>query len=145
VPPKTVANWITGELFSLMNQQGLEIDVLPLSPQALAELLVMLHNGEINQNTAKDVLSEMLSSGKSAADIVAARGLKQISDTDAISTMIARVLADNPEQVQTYLDGKETIAKWLFGQVMRAARGQANPQVVEVELERQLSEIKNES
>jgi aspartyl-tRNA(Asn)/glutamyl-tRNA(Gln) amidotransferase subunit B len=105
----------------------------------------MLQRGEINQNTAKDVLAEMLAGGASAEEIVAARGLKQISDTAAIGEMIAGVLADNPEQVQTYLDGKETIAKWLFGQVMRAARGKANPQVVEVELERQLNNIKSES
>jgi aspartyl-tRNA(Asn)/glutamyl-tRNA(Gln) amidotransferase subunit B len=145
VPPKLVANWITGELFGLLRQESLEIGELPLSPQALAELLCMLARGEINQNTAKDVLAEMLAGGKRAAEIVAARGLKQISDADAIGEMIAGVLAAHPEQLQTYLEGKETIAKWLFGQVMRAARGKANHQVVEVELERQLSNIKSES
>jgi Asp-tRNA(Asn)/Glu-tRNA(Gln) amidotransferase B subunit len=74
--------------------------------------------------------------------IVERRGLRQISDSSDISAWVERVLAENPEQVEAYLAGKETIAKWFFGQVMRLARGQANPQVVQQELDRHLENRK---
>ena len=99
--------------------------------------------GTINQNTGKTVLGEMLESGKSAGDIIQARGLEQISDGDAITAMISKALADHPGEVSSYLAGKETLANWFFGQVMRQAGGKANPTVVRAELERQLSALKN--
>jgi aspartyl-tRNA(Asn)/glutamyl-tRNA(Gln) amidotransferase subunit B len=143
VTPKTVANWITGELFSLIRQAGLGIDSIPVSPPAIAGLLRMVERGEINQNTAKAVLEEMFQTGRPAEAIVTERGLRQISDTGFISDLVRHVLAEHPEQVAAYLAGKETISRWLFGQVMRAAQGQANPQVVQQELERQLSKLHN--
>jgi aspartyl-tRNA(Asn)/glutamyl-tRNA(Gln) amidotransferase subunit B len=105
----------------------------------------MVVGGEINQNTGKTVLNEMFKTGKSPEEIVSERGLRQISDEDFISTLVSDVLADNPEPVANYLDGKETIERWLFGQVMKAAKGQANPQVVQSELERQLRDLKESS
>jgi aspartyl-tRNA(Asn)/glutamyl-tRNA(Gln) amidotransferase subunit B len=141
--PKLMANWITGDLFGLLNQAGLDLQAAPVGPQALAELVGMAARGEINQNTAKAVLAEMFSSGKTAGQIVAARGLRQISDTGFISGLVKQVLDENPEQVASYLGGKETLSKWLFGQVMRAAKGQANPQVLQVELDRQLGALKD--
>jgi aspartyl-tRNA(Asn)/glutamyl-tRNA(Gln) amidotransferase subunit B len=86
------------------------------------------------------VLAEMFASSAIAEAIVARGGLRQISDSDAIAGLVRGVLADHPAEVQAYLGGKETLSKWLFGQVMRAARGQANPQVLQGELERQLGE-----
>jgi aspartyl-tRNA(Asn)/glutamyl-tRNA(Gln) amidotransferase subunit B len=141
VTPKTVANWITGELFSLIHQAGLSTDSIMVSPPAIAALLRMVERGEINQNTAKAVLEEMFQTGRTAEVIVMERGLRQISDTGFILDLVRRVLEDHPEQVAAYLAGKETISRWLFGQVMRAAQGRANPQVVQQELERQLAEI----
>ncbi len=138
-PPKVVANWITGDLFGLLNQAGLDIEAGRVSPQALADLIAMLLHGEINQNTAKTVLAEMFTTGKTAQQVVAERGLRQISDEGQIAELVQRVLQENREQVNAYLSGKETLAKWLFGQVMRAARGQANPQVLQSELDRQLA------
>ncbi|HZD55875.1 MAG TPA: Asp-tRNA(Asn)/Glu-tRNA(Gln) amidotransferase subunit GatB [Anaerolineales bacterium] len=142
VSPKMASNWITGELFGLLNQAGTDIEGARVTPPSLAGLLVMIAGGEINQNTAKGVLGEMFSSGKSAAEIVLERGLRQISDEDVIGQIVAQVLSQNAEQVSDYLDGKEPIAKWLFGQVMRAAKGKANPQVVQQELDRQLEDLK---
>ena len=142
--PKMVANWITGELFSLLNQAGDDLESPRLSPQALAELIQMVAGGEINQNTAKSVLAEMYQSGRTAPEVVSARGLRQISDFGQISAWVSQVLEENPEQVQSYLSGKESVARWLFGQVMRTAKGQANPQVLQQELERQLTERKNQ-
>jgi aspartyl-tRNA(Asn)/glutamyl-tRNA(Gln) amidotransferase subunit B len=143
VAPKTISNWITGELFGLLNQVGTGIEESRLTPQALAALLIMVSNGEINQNTAKNVLAEMFATGKPAEAIVDARGLRQISDAEAIRELVAQVLEENPQQVSEYLSGKDAIARWLFGQVMRAARGKANPQVVEQELNRRLQQLKS--
>jgi aspartyl-tRNA(Asn)/glutamyl-tRNA(Gln) amidotransferase subunit B len=139
--PKQVANWISGELFGLLNQEGIEIEESPLTPQAFGELLQMVAKNEINQNTAKKVLSEMYTSRKAAAQIVSERGLSQISDTQVIAEMVQTVLAENPNEVAEYLGGKESISRWLFGQIMRAAKGQANPQVIQQVLEQQLSEL----
>ena len=143
IPPKTIANWITGELFGLMNQAGIGIEELRVTPEALAELTRMVVQGEINQNTAKVVLAEIFESGQPAAEIVARRGLSQISDADFITGLVQQVLSENPEQVASYLAGKETVSRWLFGQVMRLAKGQANPQVIQTALDRQLQELKN--
>ncbi len=145
VSPKTVANWITGELFALLNQSQVSIESCLVSPPALAALLQMVARGEINHNTGKTVLGEMFQSGKTAGEVVAERGLRQVSDADVIAGLVAGVLAENPEQVASYLQGKETVSRWLFGQVMRLAKGQANPQVVQQELDRQLALKRTES
>ena len=147
VSAKSLANWMTGDLFSLMNQasapSGNKITVadLKVQPEALAELVGLVADGEINQSTGKTVLSEMFQTGKSAAEIVEARGLKQVSDESLISSLVEQVLDENPDAVASFKAGKETIVNWLFGQVMRKAAGKANPQVVRAELERQLKEI----
>ena len=147
VSAKSLANWMTGDLFSLMNQasapSGNKITVadLKVQPEALAELVGLVADGEINQSTGKTVLSEMFQNGKSAAEIVEARGLKQVSDESLISSLVEQVLDENPDAVASFKAGKETIVNWLFGQVMRKAAGKANPQVVRAELERQLKEI----
>ena len=143
ITPKMVSNWISGELFALLNQAGLGIESSPISPTDLASLLRPLAAGEINNNTAKTILAEMFSSQKSAEDIIQSRGLRQISDGDLIADMVQKVLADNSDQVKTYLNGKETVSRWLFGQVMRLAKGQANPQVIQEELDRQLEKLKH--
>lgn len=140
VPPRVVANWVTGALFGLMNVGGERIEEVKVRPEALAALVRMVELGVINQNTGKAVLGEMYQTGRSAEDIVAARGLEQISDSGQIGEMVQRVLQDNPGQVQEYLEGKTGLINWLFGQVMRLAKGQANPQVVRGELEKQLEE-----
>ncbi len=142
--PKVVANWITGELFGLLNQADAGIETARVTPQALAGLIRMVEAGEINQNTAKSVLAEMFTTRKSPEEIVAAQGLGQISDAGHISGLVESVLAENPDQVAEYLSGKEAIARWFFGQVMRAAQGRANPQIVQMELDRQLAEFSKE-
>jgi aspartyl-tRNA(Asn)/glutamyl-tRNA(Gln) amidotransferase subunit B len=144
VSSKTIANWLTGELFSLLNQAGASIETMRISPAGLAELLQMVGRGAINQNTAKIILEEMFNSGRSAAEIATERGLHQISDSGAIAALVRQVLAENKEQVAAYLNGKETVLRWLFGQVMRLAKGQGNPQVIRQELEYQLSAMKDQ-
>lgn len=140
--PKSVANWITGELFGLMNQAEPEFKPERIPPLAFAQLLEMISRGEINQNTGKSVLHQMFLTGKSARKLVEESGLGQISDPSYIANLIRQVLEENPAQVSAYLAGKESLARWLFGQVMRLAKNRANPQVVQQELERQLSKLK---
>lgn len=138
VPARSAFAWVTGELFSLMNETGQAIDQIKVSPPALAGLIQLVTGGEINQNTGKAVLAEMFATGKPAAEIVAEKGLKQVSDGDFIAKIIAETLAENPAEVASFKAGKETVANFLFGQVMRKAGGKANPQVVRAELEKQL-------
>jgi aspartyl-tRNA(Asn)/glutamyl-tRNA(Gln) amidotransferase subunit B len=144
VPTKTIGNWITGELFGWMNQSGETATSLKVNPEALGELLQLIQKDEINQTTGKSVLAEMLHSGKSAGEIVQEKGLRQVSDSDQIAEMVKSVLDANPEQVAGYLSGKEGLINWLFGQVMRAAKGKANPQVVREELISQLIKLQEE-
>jgi aspartyl-tRNA(Asn)/glutamyl-tRNA(Gln) amidotransferase subunit B len=142
IRPKKIANWITGELFGLLNQYNIAIEQVKVSPQELANLIYMVEDEEINQNTGKAVLAEMFRTGKPAQKIVSARGLRQISDSEVIAKLVHQVIKDNTEQVEEYLQGKDTIARWLFGQVMRTAKVQANPKVVQRELDRQLAELR---
>ncbi len=142
--PKIVANWISGDLFNLMNQSGEVIDAIRITPQGLGRLLELVVQGEINQTTGKAVLSQMYSSGKTADEIVTESGFRQISDEHEMTRLVKYVLDENPEQVEAYMAGKETIGRWLFGQVMRVAKGQANPQVLQKELDAQLLQRKEE-
>lgn len=127
--PKSVANWITAELFRLMNESGRTIASAP-PPPMLAELLALVQNGTINLNTAKRVLEEMFTTGRAARQIVEERGLAQISDATALEQVIAQVLDRNPSEVAQYLSGKTQVFGWLMGQVMRATQGKANPQLM---------------
>ena len=136
--PKTVANWVTGELFRLMKESGRAIGGLQVSPQGLAAVIGLVEDGTINQSTGKEVLEEMFASGRGARQIVEERGLAQISDTAALEKTIAQVLDENPDQVAKYLGGKEQLLGWLMGQVMKATQGKANPQVLRGLLRAQL-------
>ena len=138
VPARTVFSWLTGEMFSLMKLSGSGIESVKVSPTELVALLKMVADGEINQNTGKTVLAEMFESGKAAAEIVAAKGLTQVSDTDFIAQIVRESLGENAKEVESYRAGKLTVANFLFGQVMKKAQGKANPQVVRAELEKQL-------
>jgi aspartyl-tRNA(Asn)/glutamyl-tRNA(Gln) amidotransferase subunit B len=141
--PVFIANWITGELFGLLNQAGQSIETSRVDPNSLAALIQMIERGEINQNTGKAVLSEMFQTGKTAEEIVKEQDLHQISDMEVITSLVGRVLYENPKQVKQYLGGKETLSHFFFGQVMRAAQGQADPKVVQEVLDQRLAELKH--
>ena len=124
VAPQTVANWMLVELFRLLSESGTEITSCQVSPEALAELLELLEKATINGTTAKEVLSEMFSTGRGAEEIVNRRGLAQINDEEALRTVVLAVLEQNPRPVQQYLEGKSQVLGFLVGQVMRQTRGQ---------------------
>lgn len=128
--PKALSNWITGEVFRLLKSSGHEIGTIKVAPAHLGQLLRILDEGKINISTAKAVLEEMYATGRSAEDIIAERDLAQISAVDELSAVVGKVLADNPQPVADYLAGKTQAVRFLVGQVMKATRGKANPQVV---------------
>lgn len=138
VSGKTVAAWILGEIYAYLNRSGEAFENLRLTPAGLSDLLVRLTKGEVNAATAKVVLAAMLEKGGSAGEIIKSQGLQQTSDQDLIASLVARVLQENPVELESYRNGKETLANWFFGQVMRMAGGKANPGVVRDELDRQL-------
>ncbi|MBV2180762.1 MAG: Asp-tRNA(Asn)/Glu-tRNA(Gln) amidotransferase subunit GatB [Castellaniella sp.] len=129
---KLAANWILGELSAALNRDGLEIIQSPVSPARLAALIARILDGTISTKIARDVFAAMWA-GESSGDpdaIIEARGLRQISDTGAIEAMIDQVLTANPATVGEYRAGKQKAFNSLVGQVMKAARGKANPQQV---------------
>jgi aspartyl-tRNA(Asn)/glutamyl-tRNA(Gln) amidotransferase subunit B len=137
--PKNAANWMQTELLRRLNDSGKEIDASPVSPTALAELLKLVESGQITGAVAKKVFATMFESGRSAKEIVAAEGLTaQVSDV-AIEQAAREVIAKDPGNVAKYKSGNEGVFKFFVGQVMRATRGQANPQAVNDILKRLLS------
>jgi aspartyl-tRNA(Asn)/glutamyl-tRNA(Gln) amidotransferase subunit B len=123
-----------------LNDSGQEIEASPVSPAALAELLKLVESGRITGAIGKKVFATMFASGRSAAEIVAAEGLAQISDTSAIEQAAREVIEKNPDSVAKFRGGNEGVFKFFVGQVMRATRGQANPQAVNDALRKLLSQ-----
>jgi aspartyl-tRNA(Asn)/glutamyl-tRNA(Gln) amidotransferase subunit B len=138
-PAQEVANWILGDLFALMHAAGMNLSQFKIRPAALGELAKITKAGQINQPSAKEVLAEMFSSGRGAAEIVEARGLGQVSDESLIADWVHQALAENPKEVASFKAGKVGVANFLFGLVMKKAAGKANPLLVRAELEKQLA------
>ncbi len=130
--PKTVSNWVMGEILRLIKEMEIDIEQepIPISPEGLAELLALVSKGTISNNVGKEVLETMFKTGKSAAEIVKEQGLEQISDTGELEALVDQVIAENPGPVEDVKSGKEKAIGFLVGQVMKASRGKANPQRV---------------
>ena len=136
---KSAANWMQTELLRRLNDSGKQIEASPVRPAALAELLKLVESGQITGAVGKKVFASMFETGRSAADIVAAEGLGAQVDADAIEEAARGVIAKNPENVAKFKSGNEGVFKFFVGQVMKATRGQANPQAVNDILRRLLS------
>ncbi len=137
-PPKAAANWIQTELLRRLKDAGKEIEASPVSAAALAELVHMVESGEITAASGKKVFEKMFSTGQPARLIVESEGMLQMSDTGEIELCCKEVIEKYPENVARYRAGNEGVFKFFVGQVMRATRGQANPQVVNQTLKRLL-------
>jgi aspartyl-tRNA(Asn)/glutamyl-tRNA(Gln) amidotransferase subunit B len=137
---KTFANWLTGDFFGHLNKRGLGIEETPVGPAALAELLDLIANKTINGKIAKDVLEIMFDEGKGAAEIVDARGLRQVVDSGAIEAAVDAVLANSPGQVAQYRGGKVGLFGFFVGQTMKAMGGKGNPALVNEVLKAKLGE-----
>ena len=128
--PKLVASWVVGELFASLNKNGQSIENSPLSAGALGELIDLIEDNTLSGRLAKEVFAAMLETGKAAAVIVDEQGLRQVTDTGAIETAIAQVLAENPDKVAEYRSGKDKLFGFFVGQVMKLTGGKANPALV---------------
>lgn len=128
--PKTVSNWVMVELLRELKGDEVEIEHCPITPEKLAELLNRIDQGVISGKIAKAVFEQMYRSGKRASEIIQEKGMTQISDLDELSTAIDQVLAAHAEHVSAYLQGKDKLFGYLVGQIMKATRGRANPELV---------------
>lgn len=138
--PKQCANWVIVELSGALNKAGLDISESPVSAEQLAGVLQRIADNTISGKIAKSVFEALWKGeGKDADAIIEAQGLKQVTDTGAIETMIDEVLANNPDQVQQYRDGKEQLLGYFVGQVMKASKGKANPAQVNDILKKKLA------
>ena len=125
--PKTVSNWVMGELTRELNNTGTVIGASPVSPERLATLLRMVEQGTVSLKVARDIFPEMYRTGKAPEQIVQEKGLTQVSDEGALSQVIDDVLAKNPAQVAQFKQGKQQVLGFLVGQVMKTSGGKANP------------------
>jgi len=138
VEPKLAANWVMGEVAAALNRANLDITASPVSSAALAGLLARIRDNTISGKIAKDVFDAMWAGEGSADEIIDRKGLKQITDTGAIETIVDEVIAANPKSVEEFRAGKEKAFNALVGQVMKASKGKASPAAVNELLKRKL-------
>ena len=141
--PKDVVNWVTGDVLGYLNETGQSIEVLPLAPDALSELVELVATGKISRSQAKDVLGECLREPVRPKQVVADRGLEQVSDAGALEAVIDEVLATNADAVAEYRAGDDKARKkkrgFLMGEAMKALKGQGNPAVLNQLLDAKLN------
>ncbi|MGH7109875.1 MAG: Asp-tRNA(Asn)/Glu-tRNA(Gln) amidotransferase subunit GatB [Stellaceae bacterium] len=135
--PKAAANWIMGDLFGALNRKGLDIAHSPVSARQLGGLIDLLADGTISGRIAKEVFAEMIETGADAPAIVERKGLRQLSDEEAINAAVDRVLVAHPAQAAQYA-GNPKVLGFFVGQVMRATGGKANPALVNQLLKKKL-------
>jgi aspartyl-tRNA(Asn)/glutamyl-tRNA(Gln) amidotransferase subunit B len=136
---KTVANWVTGDLFAALSRLGIGIEQSPVSPGQLGGLIDLIADGTISGRLAKDVFAEMVSSGAEPAAIVEQKGLRQVTDTGTIAAAVDAVLAANPDKLAEYRGGRDKLYGFFVGQIMKATQGKANPALVNELLTKKLA------
>ena len=136
--PKLACNWVTGELFGVLNKSGLGIGDSPVSAAALGGLIDLIADGTLSGRLAKDVFEAMAETGKEASVVVEEKGLKQVSDSGAIEAEVDKVLQAYADKVAEYKGGKDKLFGFFVGQVMKATGGKANPGVVNEVLKKKL-------
>lgn len=136
--PKTVSNWVMGELTRELNHSGADIAASPVSPERLVDLLMMVSKGVISLKVARDIFPDLYRSGKTPHQIVQEKGLTQLSDEGALEQIIDEVLSKNQAQVLQFKEGKQQVLGFLVGQVMKASGGKANPGKVNELLKKKL-------
>ncbi len=127
---KLASNWVNGDFFGALNKAGKDIQDSPVSASALGGLIDLISDNTISGRIAKEVFEEMFATGRPAADIVEAKGLRQVTDTGAIDAAISAVMAGNADKVAEYRGGKDKLFGFFVGQVMKQTGGKANPALV---------------
>ena len=135
---KLAVNWITGELFAVLNSKSLEISQSPVSAKNFAILINLIKNGTISGKIAKTVFELMIDGDKDPQTIVEEKGLKQQSDPKALEALIDKIINDNREKAIEYKQGKEKLFGFFVGQAMKASGGKANPQLINEILKKKL-------
>ena len=136
---KLATNWITGELFALLNEKNLEITDSPISSNNLSKLINLIKNGTISGKIAKTIFELMADGDKDPYKIVEEKGLKQQSDPKELEKIIDKIISENPENVEAYKSGKNKLFGFFVGQIMKNSGGKANPQLVNEILKKKLN------
>ncbi len=135
---KAASNWVMGDILRLLNERKINIKECPISPERLAKMVLLINDGTISGKIAKTVFDSMAESGKDPGIIVEEKGLKQITDTSAIESVVEEVLTSNPDEVEAYLGGRTKLMGFFVGQVMKATEGKANPKALQAILREKL-------
>lgn len=136
--PKAVSNWMLGELLKLLNEENIAFSECPLQPNQLVGMLNLIEKGTISGKIGKIVFEEMFRSGKDAESVVRDKGLVQIKDEGALEKIVEEILSNNPKEVERFKAGDEKLLGFFVGQVMKATKGKANPQLVNELLKKKL-------
>lgn len=128
--PKLASNWIMGDVSAYLNAEGKELADVAMTPESLASMIKLIENGTISSKIAKQVFKELIENGGDAEQIVKEKGLVQISDEGALLQIISEALDNNPQSIDDFKNGKQKAVGFLVGQIMKATKGQANPQMV---------------
>jgi len=139
--PKASANWITGEVTHKLKERGAGIDGVGVTPEALGGLIVVVESGAMSGSLAKEVLEKMWGTGLGADDVMRAEGLAQVDDQEALSAIVRQVLAGSPKPVAQFKAGRTLVFGFFVGQVMKATRGTANPELVNALVRRELDRL----
>ncbi|MFZ5906089.1 MAG: Asp-tRNA(Asn)/Glu-tRNA(Gln) amidotransferase subunit GatB [Nitrospirota bacterium] len=138
--PKTVANWIMGDLMKLLNAGDKTIEECPVQPRQLVDMLHLMENGTISGKIAKTVFEEIYRTGRDAAGIIREKGLVQISDTGELEKVVEDIISGNPKEAERFRAGDEKLLGFFVGQVMKLTKGKANPGMVNELLRKKLSQ-----
>jgi aspartyl-tRNA(Asn)/glutamyl-tRNA(Gln) amidotransferase subunit B len=137
--PKQASNWVMGDVLRFLNEEKRDVRTCPITPAALAEMIRLIEDGTISGKMAKDIVEEMYKTGKDPKAIIAEKGMVQITDEDALSAAIQKIMDANPNQLKDYRGGKDKLFGFFVGQVMKATQGKANPQIVNDLLKKMLA------
>ena len=141
---KAASNWLLGEMTRLLNEKSTEISLVKITPANLIELQIMVDSKKFRSTMAKEVFEQMFDTGTSPTEIVNKSGMQQISDESTLQTLVQEAIQINEKAVDDFLSGKETAVRFLVGQVMKLAKGKANPQLAEHLVVKELGKIRME-
>ena len=137
--PKPASNWVMGDVLRFLNEEKRDIRDCPIRPESLAEMIRLIQDGTISGKMAKEVSEAMYRTGRPPREIIAEKGLVQITDEGALRKTIAEIIGRNPAQVEQYRSGREKVFGFFVGQVMKATQGKANPRLINDLLKKMLA------
>jgi aspartyl-tRNA(Asn)/glutamyl-tRNA(Gln) amidotransferase subunit B len=137
--PRSVCNWMKGDLTRLLNENNMQIEDCPVQPKQIIEMLEMIEKGAISNKIARTVFEEMYKTGRDAGKIVEEKGLVQISDESGIEAIVDEIIGKNSDAVEKYKAGEAKLMGFFVGQVMKETKGKANPKIVNELLRKKLS------